>query len=82
MYEKFSKFKENFLNDPKVMSLMLELSNEFKKRFKEEIIDTWIQEDEDDENIEETIETIYSLTRDDFDPEDFSIFEIFLFNQE
>ena len=77
--EKFSEFRENFLNDPKVESLMLELFNEFEKRFKEEVVDTWTQEDEDDEDIDESIETIYSMTRDDFDPEDFTIFEIFLF---
>jgi hypothetical protein len=78
--QKFSEFKEKFLNDPKVKSLMLELSNEFEKVFKEDIIDTWTQEEEDDENIEESIETIYSLSRDDMDPEDFTIFEILLFS--
>jgi len=75
--EKFSEFRENFLNDPKVESLMLELSKEFEKRFKEEIIDQL-----DEEEVFESIETIYSLSRDDFDPEDFTIFEIFLFNEE
>ena len=74
--EKFSKFKEKFLNDPKIYSLMMELSKEFEKRFKEEIIDQL-----DEEEVYESIETIYSLTRDDFDPEDFTIFEIFLFKE-
>ena len=73
---KFSEFKEKFLNDPKVESLMLELSKEFEKRFKEEIIDQL-----DEEEVYESIETIYSLSRDDIDPEDFTIFEIFLFKE-
>ena len=73
---KFSEFKEKFLNDTKVYSLMLELRAEFEKRFKEEIIDQL-----DEEEVYESIETIYSLTRDDMDPEDFTIFEIFLFKQ-
>lgn len=72
---KFSEFKENFLNDPKVYSLMMELSKEFEKRFKEEIIDQL-----DEEEVYESIETIYSLSRDDMDPEDFTIFEILLFH--
>ena len=74
---KFSEFKEKFLNDAKVYSLMLELRAEFEKRFKEEIIDQL-----DEEEVYESIETIYSLSRDDMDPEDFTIFEIFLFKQE
>ena len=75
--QKFSEFKEKFLNNPNVISLMEQLSKEFKKGFKEEIIDQL-----DEEEVYESIETIYSLSRDDMDPEDFTIFEIFLFNQE
>ena len=76
--EKFSEFKEKFLNDPKVKSLMLELSNEFERGFKEEIIDQL-----DEEEVYESIDDLYSLSiRDMSLGLTLSVFEILLFKKE
>ena len=77
---KFDQFKEKFLNDPETIALMDQLSKKFNDDFKKEIIDEL-----DEEEIYESLDIIYTYLygkcREDIGPNDFTIFDIFLFKQ-
>ena len=73
--EKFDDFKEEFLNDPKVWTLLSQLKEIFGEGFKKHILDQM-----DDEEINDSVDTIYHLMKDDMNPEDYTIFDVFLFD--
>jgi hypothetical protein len=73
--EKFDDFKEEFLNDPKVWTLLSQLKGIFEEGFKKHILDQM-----DDEEINDSVDTIYHLMKDDMNPEDYTIFDVFLFD--
>ena len=75
--QEFSDFKNRFLNDPEVGELILKLKEKFEDGFKKHILDQL-----DEEEVYESIETIYSLMWNDMKPDEYTIFDIFLFQQE
>jgi hypothetical protein len=73
--EKFDDFKEEFLNDPKVWTLLSQLKGIFEEGFKKHILDQM-----DDEEINDGVDAIYHLMKDDMDPDDYTIFDVLLFD--
>jgi hypothetical protein len=71
--EQFDDFKEEFSNDPEVFTLIQKLKEKFDIGFKKHLSD---QLDEDD--INDGINTIYDLMRDDSNPDDYTIFDVLL----
>ena len=72
--EQFDEFKEEFLNDPTVKELIQKLGEKFEEGFKKHILDQM-----DDEEINDGVDAIYHLMRDDMDPDDYTIFDVLLF---
>jgi len=71
--QQFDDFKEEFLNDPKVWTLLSQLRGIFEEGYGKHILDRL-----DKEEIEDGLDMIYHLLRDDMKPDDYTIFDILL----
>jgi hypothetical protein len=72
--EQFDDFKEEFLNDPKVWTLLSQLKGIFEEGYRKHILDRL-----DEEEIHDGLDMIYQCMRDDMNPDDYTIFDILLF---
>jgi hypothetical protein len=73
--QEFSDFKNEFLNDPEVANLVSTIKQRFEDGYKKHILEKL-----DKEEIYDGLDVIYSLMRDDNNPEDYTIFDILLIN--
>ena len=72
--EQFDEFRDEFLNDPEVANLLSKIKERFEDGYKKHILDHL-----DEDEIEDVVNTIYNLM-DDLDPNDYTIFDILLFD--